>query len=989
MHASEKPQSPPEVYSRFKLYHELMPFKIREILLVSSPYDAFIIEEDVGLASRIINEYRGLNLSQPPRITRTSSAYSALALLKQKRFDMVITMTHLDDMDPFSLGAEIKKVLPNLPVILLTHSAIELAPPPNSTDTSGIDKTYIWSGFSDLLLALIKNAEDQMNVQSDTEKAGVRVLILVEDSSFYYSSFLPFIYKEIVRQTQSVLAAGLNEEHRLLTMRTRPKILLAENYEEAIGLYKRYHSYLLGIISDTSFPRNNRSDENAGYSLLTEVRKDIPYLPLLLLSSESKNREKADTVPAQFIDKNSPDILSQMHDFFLEYLGFGDFVFRMPDGSEIGRASTLQELEEKLSFIPDESILYHAPRNNFSTWIMSRSEITLASKLRKISVKNDDSIEDIRQSLISEIRQLRMWRQKGVVASFSTEHFDHDIMDFVKIGQGSLGGKARGLAFMSAIFQNDPSIYERYSDINVEIPKTLVVTTDGFESFIHKNNLSHFAQTELPDEDIAHNFLKADMPQWLEKELEEYVAQVYYPLAVRSSSLLEDAQSKPYAGLYETYMIPNNHPDPSKRFEQLIMAIKLVYASTYYEGPRSFSSRPIYKPQEEAMGVIIQKVAGNQYGDYFYPAVGGVAQSYNYYPISHMRPEDGIANIALGLGKTVVDGENALRFCPKYPNMLPQFSTIDDILENAQRYFYALKMNGYPDGLKFFEHSNLIKRDVSDAVDEFNLKSLSSTYIAEDHRIRDSGNIPGMPVITFAQILKHKTFPLPELLSDLLELGRKNMGCPVIIEFSVTLNEDRTKKDGFSFLQIRPMASEENRYDTTISQEEIKNAIGYSTQALGNGKKDIIYDIVYVKPESFRPEETLRIAGDIGQINGALKKEERPYLLMGPGRWGSADRWLGIPVQWKDISGVEAIIELKNKNIKADASQGSHFFQNITCLGIYYITINEETEDFFRWKWIESLPTNHETDFLRHVRLENPLMIILDGDTSQCVIMER
>jgi CheY-like chemotaxis protein len=989
MKAQEKPKSSAEFYSRFKLFHELMPFKIREILLVSSPYDAFIIEEDVGLASRIINEYRGLNLSQPPRITRTSSAFSALSLLKQKRFDMVITMPHLDDMDPFSLGTEIKKILPNLPVILLTHSAIELLPSPDRVNTSGIDKTYVWSGFSDLLLALIKNAEDRINVQSDTEKAGVRVLILVEDSEFYYSSFLPFIYKEIVKQTQAVLEAGLNEEHRLLTMRTRPKILLAGNYEEAVSLYKRYHSYLLGIISDTRFPRNNRLDEDAGYSLLSQARKDIHYLPLLLLSSESKNKEKADLIPAQFIDKNSPDILPQMHDFFLKHLGFGDFVFRLPDGIEIGRASTLQELEEKLSFIPDESILYHATRNNFSTWIMSRSEITLASKLRKIRVKMDDSAEDIRQSLISEIRQLRMWTQRGVVATFSPRHFDAEIMDFVKIGHGSLGGKARGLAFMSKIFQNDPSIYEKYPDIDFEIPKTLVVTTDGFESFIDKNNLSQLARTELPDEEIAHEFLKADMPQWLEKELEGYLTHIYYPLAVRSSSLLEDAQLKPYAGLYKTYMIPNHHPDPSKRLEQLIMAIKLVYSSTYYEGPRSFSSRPMYKPQEEAMGVIVQKVAGDQYGDYFYPAIGGVAQSYNYYPISQMRPEDGIANIAVGLGKTVVDGENALRFCPKYPNMLPQFSTIDDILENAQRHFYALRMKGYPDGLQFFKHSNLSKREVSDAVDEFSLKILSSTYIAEDHRIRDTANIPGIPIITFAQILKYSIFPLPDLLCDLLELGRKNMGCPVIIEFSVTLNEDRAEKDVFSLLQIRPMASEDNRYDTSISQKDIENAIGYSTHALGNGRKDFISDIVYVKPENFRPEKTLQIAGEISRLNKSLTKERQPYLLMGPGRWGSADRWLGIPVQWKDISGVEAIVELKNKGIKAEASQGSHFFQNITCSGIYYITINEEAGDFFRWEWLQSLPTTYESDHLGYVRLEKPLTIILDGNTSQCIITER
>lgn len=978
---------PSEFYSRHKVFHELLKIRVREILMVSSPYDAFILEEDGSLVSRIINEYSGLNLSLPPRVTRASSAHGALSLLKKKEFDMVITMPHLEGMDAFSLGLEIKKIRPDLPVILLAHSIRGIYPLPENRNCQGIDKIFVWSGNSDLLMALVKNAEDHLNADFDTQKAHVRVLILVEDSPVYSSFLLPLIYKEIVKQTQGVLEVGLNEEHRLLKMRARPKILLAETYEEAFAFSEKYRDFLLGVISDTRIPKNGKLNPDAGFELLSQIRKQLPFLPLLQLSAEPENRVKADQIPAVFLDKNSPDFLAELHDFFLTHLGFGDFIFCLPDGTEIDRAPDIQTLETKLHQIPDESLLYHAERDHFSNWIMARSEIALASKFSKVKTSDFSNIDDLRQYIISNIRELQRWRQKGVVLKFKADHYDPYIMDFLRIGDGSLGGKARGLAFMSTMLQENDSIHDKYSEINIRIPKTIVITTDGFESFITQNNLIHFAGDDFTDEEVTEGFLNADMPEWLVKDLEKIVAQVKIPLSVRSSSLLEDAQFQPYAGLYQTYMIPNNHPDPVMRLKHLITAIKLVYASTYYEGPKAFTRSTSKQPKAELMAVIIQQLTGKEYGNYFYPAISGVAQSHNFYPVGHMKAEDGITHIALGLGKTVVEGEKTLRFSPKYPNLTPQFSTVDDILENAQRFFYSLKIKDYPDNLNFEKYSNLEKRDVDDAESEFPVKTLASTYVAEEHRIRDTAYIPGPKILTFAQVLKYNIFPLPSLLSDLLELGRKGMGCPVEIEFSVNLSSDKQRKSDFFFLQMRPMVADREIFDVQISPQEFKNAVCRSSQALGNGKNEEIADIVYVKPDDFEAKSTVKIAEEIGRINAGFLKEKRPYLLTGPGRWGSADRWLGIPVQWKDISGVGAMIELRNEKLKADPSQGSHFFQNITSLGIHYITVTEGSDDFFDWEWVGSLPVIQETTYLRHVRLEKPLIIKIDGKKSQCVII--
>jgi CheY-like chemotaxis protein len=971
---------------RFKVFHELMAKKVRDILLVSTPYDCWIMEEDCRLSERIIHEYRGLNLSNPPRFTWVSTAEEALAAIDRKNFDLVITMLHLADMDAFVLGEEIKKKDPELPVILLAHSAL---PSQESsrvfTQPPGIDRTFVWSGNTDILVALVKSAEDAMNVDHDTASAGIRVILFVEDSPVYISTLLPVLYRELVSQTQAVLEEGLNEEHRLLTMRARPKILVARNFEEALDLYQKYEPYILGIISDVRFPRNGKLDDNAGVDFLSTIKRERFDIPLLLTSSEPSNILKAAKVPAFFVDKNSPTLIAEVHSFFLDQLGFGDFVFRLPDGREIARASNMRTLEEILERIPEESFVYHASRNDFSRWFFARTEIMLASKVRPIRENDFVSVDNHRQYLISLIHTRRSRRQKGVVVNFEAGDFDLDT-EFFKIGTGSLGGKARGLAFVSNLLQRLPEIHKKFDQVNIFVPPTLVITTEGFDAFVEENDLRGLSKSDAPDEEIADAFRRAEFPQWIAADLKAYLSHIRYPLAVRSSSLLEDAQFRAYAGLYRTYMLPNDDPDLETRLAQLISAIKLVYASTYFQGPKAFSKRVGHRTEEEKMAVIVQQLVGERYGDYFYPAISGVAQSYNYYPFSKMKPEEGIATIALGLGKTVMEGEKALRFSPRYPQILPQRTTVDDILENSQRFFYSLKFGNFPE-LGITEDANLAKRDIDDAVEEYPVKLLASTYIPSEHRIRDTAMVAGYKVLTFSQILRYDLFPLADLLCEVLAMGQEGMGCPVELEFSVNWPPEESRKPGFAFLQLRPMTARAELGQVEISAEEIARAFCYSHHALGNAEKTDMADILYVKPNAFDPARTPDIAREIGELNARLLKAGRKYLLIGPGRWGSADRWLGIPVSWAAICGVGAMIETALPQLKADPSQGSHFFHNIATLDINYVTVRDSGEDFLDWNWLTALPVTRETTFVAHVTLDQPFILKVDGRSSRCVMV--
>ena len=973
--------------THFKVFHELMSNKVTEVLLVASPYDAYILEEDGSLASKIIGEYRGLNLSRPPRITQAATAAQAMTMLAEKAFHLVIAMPHLDDMDVFALGLEIKHAHPELPVVCLAHDLKGIYPPAEGKDRSGIDQFFIWSGDSELLLAIIKSMEDRLNVAADTQSAMVRVLILVEDSPLYISYFLPLIYKEVVNQTQEVLEESLNQEHRLLKMRARPKILVAENYEQAMALYQQYADYLFGIISDTRYPKNGRLTADAGLTFLSEVRKAIFDLPVLLISNESANRELAKQIPATFLDKNSDTLMAELHRFFLNCLGFGDFIFRRPGGSEIIRAANLKALEAILPQVPDESLLYHATRNRFSNWIMARGEIALASRLRKARAADFTGVDAIRRFIIDHIHALRKWRQRGVVVQFESTDYDPEISEFTKIGNGSLGGKARGLAFVTNLLRKTPQLQERYPDITICVPQTLVITTEGFDAFVSHNNLDPSAMARQSDDEIAAAFVQADMPPLFEDQLCRYLETVHHPLSIRSSGILEDVHNHPFTGVYKTYMVPNTHAGFSMRCRQLITAVKLVYASTWFRLPRTFLSGTAYHIRSDQMAVIIQRLVGSRHGAFFYPDISGIAQSHNFYPVAPLTTEDGVARIVMGFGRGIPEGEPSLRFSPAYPQVLPQFSKIDDILTNAQTSFWALAMEGIPDDLYFKRGFNVEKRHVDEAADEAPVMRLASTYVPEEHRIRDTVHVPGPRVLTFAPLLKYNTFPLPALLKDLLALGREGMGCPVEFEFSVNLSDQADKPGSFNILQMRPMSAGEDHLDVAISAADVAEAVCYSTQALGHGRKETMADIVFVRPDTFDPKYTETIAKAIAEVNERLSAENRPYLLMGPGRWGSFDRWLGIPVKWRDISKVGAMVEIRNASLKADPSHGSHFFHHITANGIPYLTVTEDGGDRIRWDILQGLPILQSDPYLTHVRLQRPMVIKCDGKQSLAVIL--
>ncbi|MDD9301968.1 MAG: phosphoenolpyruvate synthase PpsA [Desulfobacter sp.] len=971
-----------------KIYHELMASKVEDILLVSSPYDAFIMEEERRLSNRIINEYKGLNLSKPPKLSWASSAQDAFDRLEKKLFDLLLAMPSLDGMDVYAFAEQVKQRYSDLPFFLLLHNTCDVNQYICAEAGTAVDRTYIWGGNADLLLAIIKNFEDEKNVAFDTQNAKVRVIIMVEDSPYHYSSFLPVLYKQIVLQTQSVIDDSINEEHRLLKMRGRPKILVAHNYEEAIGLYERYKPYVLSVFSDMRYSLAGREDPQAGHKLLTWIKSEIPDLPVLILSTEEENRKSVEQIPATFINKNSNNLHDQIKTFFVANLGFGAFVFRMPDGEEIARASNLRAIEQLLPEIPDESILFHTRKNDFSRWLMARSEIDFALSLKPYTVEDFGDAAELKRFLADSIRARRRGRRQGYVIEFDSEKFDPDT-DFMKIGTGSLGGKARGLAFMAHQLKRDSFLRDKFPGVDVTIPQTFVIATDGFKCFVEENNLGRLLDSdpEPEDEQLVAHFLGARFPDRLKKNLSAYLENVNYPIAVRSSSLFEDAHYQPFAGLYHTYMLPNSDPSLEKRLERLIMAVKLVYASTYMKAPRSYARSTMHRTEDEEMAVVLQQLTGIPYQNYFYPAISGVAQSYNFYPIAHLKAEEGISYIALGLGKIVMEGGKTLRFCPQYPQFLPQFSIVEDILENSQKYFYALKTDEFPSQEKFLTSSQeptLVKLDLGDARDHPLVQSLSSTFHVQDNRIRDSFSEKGFPVLTFANILKYNAFPLAEILREVTSMGSRWMGASVEVEFAVNLPVQGRPE--FSLLQIRPMGQYKQNMDVEIRESDVKQAFCYSSLSLGNGEYKDIYDLVYVDPEVFDPAKTMEIAKEINKINSLFNASNGKYVLIGPGRWGSSDRWLGIPVGWNDISNVGVMVETSIESIKADPSQGSHFFQNITSLGISYITVQDRGDDFIDYGFF-SCQDCTTTRYLKHIHFNTPIKILVDGKTSQAVMM--
>jgi CheY-like chemotaxis protein len=975
--------------NRFQGFQNLMRLRIRDILLVSSLYDLYLFEEDGRLYELIRNEYQGLNLSHSPELTRVSSGSEAIALAKEERkFDLIITTLHIEDMPPVLFAKMIREAGLNIPIVLLAHDNKELNLLLLSKDHTVFDKIFIWQGDFRIIIAIVKYFEDILNVDHDTRMVGVQTVIVIEDSVRYYSSFLPIIYTEILNQSQRLISEGINLSHKFLRMRARPKILLCLSYEEAWDYYTRYKEFMLGIISDIDFPRNGINDPQAGIKFAKEVKKEHEDVPILLLSNVEENSKIASEINVSFIMKESPTLLNELRVFMNYYFSFGDFVFRTPEGVEVGRATNLRTLEEQLAIVPVESIRYHGEKNHFSNWLKARTEFWLAHQLRPRKVSDYKSVEALRKDLIYSLHGYRHMRQRGIITDFVKETFD-PASSFARIGGGSLGGKARGLGFVNTLI-NNYNVGDKFDDIHIQVPPAVVIGTDVFDQFIDENDLRNFALNCNDDEEITRRFLDAEkFPEDVLGELAAFLDIIHSPLAVRSSSLLEDSQYHPFAGVYQTYMLPNNHHNKLIRLSQLLNTVKRVYASTFYQNTKNYIKITSYRLEEEKMAVIIQKMVGFSHENRFYPDFSGVAKSYNYYPHAPQKQEDGIVSVALGLGKTVVDGGNTVRFCPKYPTDLIQFYSVEESLDSSQRNFFALILDGDAD-FGYVTHDMLVQEfDLKTAEKDGTLVPVGSTYIHDNYAIYDGISRDGLRVITFGPILRNKLFPLPEILDLLLDMGTWGMGTPVEIEFAVNLRPEPGSPKEFGLLQMRPLVVNRELEELNIDDYKEEDIICQSAQVLGNGIITDIHDIVLVDYHLFERVKSRDVAREVGLFNNKLISEGKPYLLIGVGRWGSLDPWLGIPVNWEMISGAKAIIETGFKEMAVAPSQGSHFFQNITSFMVGYFTVNPHNNlGYINWDWLLGQPPVESMQFTKHLQFSKPILIKMNGQKNKGVILK-
>lgn len=980
-------------------FHDLMPNRVREILLVSSPYDAFALEEDGHLTEQIFTEYKALSLSTSPRLTYAPTGEEAMRLLVERRFDLVLTMTSVRDMDFNAFGRRVKELRPGRPVVLLVQDRARLMTLRESMDPRFLDGLFLWNGDAKILLAIIKYIEDRENVDFDIEHGDVRVILLLEDSPRFYSSYMALLYTELMAQSRSLYSEGVNQLHRLMCMKARPKILLADTHEAGMRLFHRYRKNVVSVMCDGRLPRDGVPDPRAGIEFARHVHALEPEVALLIQSAERENERIAREMNVPFIDKGSRSLLQEIRHFLSVYLGFGDFLFRLPDGRMVDRARDLRELEEKLRTVPEESIFFHATRNHFSVWLMARAEFDLAEKLRPRSVSEFADVGELRRYLIDILHDAHERMQVGVVADFDPS--DAPEHHFSRIGEGSLGGKARGIAFVNLMLAQRMSTLRL--PMPVRVPPTLVIGTDLFDAFIDENDLREYAYAETDDAALTREFVSARLPEEVRRKLMAYVHSTTHPLAVRSSSLLEDSMQQPFAGIYTTLMIPNTDPSPDERHRRLCDAVKLVYASTFSRNARSYLENTGYRIEEERMGVIIERVVGERHGDLFYPTFSGVAQSYNYYPIGPQKAVDGIAHVALGLGRIVVDGGLAMRFSPLHPQVLPQFSTPESMLANTQKSFYALNLARPWEASGGDWTDSVEPRDLAVAEADGALDAVGSVFDVVDRRIRDDLSLPGPRLVTFNNILKHGVIPLAETLRILLALAEEGVGGALEMEFAVDMGDwgratrGRERREPTLYvLQIRPLVTrQQEAAPADLGAHEDAACLARSARTLGHGVYDDITDVVYVDPATWDASRNKAIAEEVGRLNRRLQNEKRPYLLVGPGRWGSADEWLGIPVQWSQIAGVRVMIEASPAGYDIDPSQGTHFFQNITALRIGYLTIPPGADrssaregQFFDWDWLRSRPPVETTPHLRLVRFDTPLRVVLDGEEGRGVVVK-
>lgn len=975
---------------RINKFQKLMQYKVRDILLVSSMYDNYLFEEDGRLYELIREEYQVLNLSHAPEITAVTTAYDALELLAGERsFDLIITTLHIEDMHVLKFAQMIRETGINTPIILLAYDNLERKEIVTNYDTSIFDRIFIWQGDYKLLIGMVKYLEDKLNVEHDTKVAGVQSIILVEDNVKFYSSYLPLVYTEILKQSQRLISEGVNLTHRYLRMRARPKILLCTNYEEAWDCFEKYKDYILGIITDVNFSRNKVKDPEAGLKFAAAVKQEVTDIPILLQSSQAVYANKAKELGGSFVLKGSPRLLHELRDFMLSKFGFGDFIFQLSDGNVVGIASNLNQLEDELQRVPEESILYHSERNDFSRWLKARTEFWLAHKLRPRKVSDFNSVKELRNLLINSLREYKLLRQRGVVTDFIKESFDAN-NSFARIGGGTLGGKARGLGFTNHLLANF-DIRDKIPGVEIFVPSAVVVATDVFDQFMEDNNLFNFAMNEPDDEKIIRRFLEAEyFPIEIIAKLKEFLEINHIPLAVRSSSLLEDSQFQPFAGVYQTYMIPNSNENIEIRLQELLNTIKCVYASTFFRSAKDYMKATNYRLEEEKMAVIIQRLIGAYHGRSFYPDFSGVAKSYNFYPVSPQKSSDGIVHVALGLGKIVVEGGNTVRFCPKYPKHLLQFFSTKETIKNAQQEFYALDPDESYDLNKHLTPDTLIKSYPLDKAEKDGTLFYSgSTYSSENDAVYDGLSREGRRVVTFAPILKQKVFPLPEVLDMLLDLGSWGMGTHIEMEFAVNMNVPHKEPKQFAILQMRPLVIGLESESISISDYEPEEVICSSNQVLGNGARKDITDVVFVDINKYDRSKSKEVAAEVSRLNAKLVNEKKPYILMGVGRWGSFDPWLGIPVTWDQISGAGVIVESGFKDFIVSPSQGSHFFQNITSFRVGYFTVNSLAKSgTLDWDWLNKQTAYEELEYTKHLRFSSPLTVKINGRENLGVILK-
>ena len=956
-----------------------MRHRVEEVLLVASPYDAFILEQDEQLDERGLTE-----LEHMPDIKSVSSGAEALALAgREPRSRLILTTSHIGDMSAIDLARTVREAAPGVPVVLLAYDIAEmgaLAAHPETREV--IDATFLWQGDVRLLWAIVRSVEDRLNVERDAIGFGVQVILLIEDNVRYTSSFLPVIYDELLAHSHRLLSEGMNVSHKRMRMRARPKILLCRTYEEALEAFERYREEILGVISDVEFPRDGARSSEAGVDFAREVRSQVKDVPFVLQSFRPENEALATAVGASFLLKGSPVLLHDLRRFMTEYFGFGDFIFRLPDGAEVGRARDMKELEESLEEVPAASIAYHAERNHFSKWLKARTEFALARRLRPERVTDFATHEDLRRSLIGSIGDYRRDRNRTLVVDFDHRTFDAP-GSFSRIGGGSLGGKARGLAFVRSLL-SDQRLADLFPGVDVSVPASVVIGTNVFDAFLDTNSLRDFAINCAGDDELHERFGTASFPLEILHDLGSYLARVREPIAVRSSSLLEDSQYQPFTGVYDTVMLTNQGDLPT-RLARLVFAIKRVYASTFSRRAKSHLRATPYRLEEEKMAVILQRIVGARHGDRFYPDFAGVARSYNFYPAPPTTAADGIAAVALGFGRAVVEGERCVRFCPRAPRQARHFSSVEDVLDTSQTAFWALDLSGGDDA----GGSRETMFELGAAESDGTLAAVGSTYSPENDAIYDGVSRAGVRVVTFAQILKHDAFPLAPLLSALLKIGSDGGNAPVEIEFAANLSVPRGAPAEFAFLQMRQLAPSRELEELEVSGFDSDALLCRTGQALGNGRIEGVKDLVVVDLHRFERAKSLEAAREVARMNERLQREGTPYVLVGVGRWGSRDPWLGIPVVWEQISGARAIVEAGLPGLRVEPSQGSHFFQNLVSFDVGYFTVDSDgTGGFVDWEWLSRQQAVTEAGAVRHLAFREPLLVKVNGRQHEGIILK-